>query len=603
MSLINKDFRFREPDPFEPKRSRLRWPLFIMACATIGVVIASTTDYPDDISGMEEITAIPETIKLPLKPSVKSQSIPLSLPEYPVTQTGAIEHTRDSSKIAATTTLPLPALPAAAKEIVVNNTIALVPENNVTGGKVAEKKLAGKKISDKESTGKQAHPEEIQANTPADDAVAEETSKLASSMDTATTPDFVSTDSKSQPQPARKNISLSVPVIQTQSAPVKQAATTPIRDWQELRVKSGDSLAKLFSRAGINARQLDELMKSGDAVKTLRKIFPKDIIRIATDDSGKLQALQYDIDEKSYLMVERKQDKLVAETFDYQIDTVTAHASGSIKSSLFLAAQKAGISQNVIMQLAGIFGWDIDFALDIRKGDTFTVIYEEQYRDGEKISDGNILAAEFVNKGKTYRAVRYTNPQTDRSEYYTAEGKSMRKAFLRTPVNFSRISSRFSINRYHPVLHKFRSHKGVDYAAKRGTPIRAAGDGKVIFKGKKGGYGRVVIIQHGTKYTTLYAHLNSYNKKLRKGSKVKQGQTIAYVGSSGLATGPHLHYEFRVNGVHRNPLTVRLPESKPVPKQYLADFKSATSSIIAHLDSVTRSQVALADTALNDTTE
>jgi len=299
-------------------------------------------------------------------------------------------------------------------------------------------------------------------------------------------------------------------------------------------------------------------------------------------------------------MVERTHGVLVAKTYNHQIETRETHASGVIDSSLFLAAKESGISQNIIMELANVFGWDIDFALDIRKGDSFSVLYEELYRNGEKISDGNILAADFTNNGKVYRAVRYTNPQTNVSEYYTPDGKSMRKAFLRTPVNFTRISSRFTTSRYHPVLHKFRSHKGVDYAAKRGTPIYAAGDGKVIFKGKKGGYGNVMILQHGTKYTTLYAHLKTYNRKLRNGSKVKQGQTIAYVGSSGLATGPHLHYEFRVNGVHRNPLTVKLPISNPVPKRYLADFELSTTPVLAQLDLVTRSQqVALADTQSN----
>ena len=245
------------------------------------------------------------------------------------------------------------------------------------------------------------------------------------------------------------------------------------------------------------------------------------------------------------------------------------------------------------MELAGIFGWDVDFALDIRKGDNFTVVYEEMYRNGEKIKDGNILTAEFINHGKTYQAVRYTNPENNRTEYFTPDGKSMRKTFLRSPVNFARISSGFTTSRYHPVLHKFRSHKGVDYAAKRGTAIRASGDGKIVHRGRKGGYGRTIIIQHGSKYSTLYAHLNSYKSKLRVGSKVKQGQTIGYLGSSGLATGPHLHYEFRVNGVHRNPLTVKLPTAKPVPKRYLADFELKTTPMLAQLELFTRTQVAL----------
>jgi murein DD-endopeptidase MepM/ murein hydrolase activator NlpD len=397
-------------------------------------------------------------------------------------------------------------------------------------------------------------------------------------------------------QLARDSYSLSLPELQAKQEIIDQANNLSPKEWRDFTVKSGDNLARLFKRANIKPQQLDELMKSGDDVKKLTRIFPKDVIRVLSDDEGTLQALRYEIDKKSYLMVQREQGVLVAQIYKHQIETRETHASGVIDSSLFLAAQKAGISQNIIMELANIFGWDIDFVLDIRKGDSFTVLYEELYRDGEKISDGKILAADFVNDGKIYRAVRYTNPQTNDSEFYTPDGKSMRKAFLRTPVNFARISSRFTTSRYHPVLHKFRSHKGVDYAAKRGTPIFAAGDGKVIFKGKKGGYGKVMILQHGTKYTTLYAHLKTYNRKLKTGSRVKQGQTIAYVGSSGLATGPHLHYEFRVNGVHRNPLTVRLPISNPVPKRYMADFDLKTSPIIAQLDLVTRpQQVALTD--------
>jgi murein DD-endopeptidase MepM/ murein hydrolase activator NlpD len=406
---------------------------------------------------------------------------------------------------------------------------------------------------------------------------------------TKSLPEFTAV-TKSSEELARESFSLSLPELQAQQKIIDDANHLNPKQWREYKVKSGDNLARLFKRADIKPQQLDELMKSGDAVKMLRRIYPKDTIRLLSDNDGVLQALRYDIDHKSYLMVERESGVLVAKTYNHKIETRQAHASGVIDSSLFLAAQKSGISQNIIMELANIFGWDIDFVLDIRKGDTFTVLYEELYRNGEKISDGKILAADFVNAGKIYRAVRYTNPQTNESEYYTPDGKSMRKAFLRTPVNFARISSRFTTSRYHPVLHKFRSHKGVDYAAKRGTPIYAAGDGKVIFKGKKGGYGKVMILQHGTKYTTLYAHLKTYNRKLRNGSRVKQGQTIAYVGSSGLATGPHLHYEFRVNGVHRNPLTVRLPVSNPVPERYMADFDLMTSPVIAQLDLVTRPQ-------------
>jgi murein DD-endopeptidase MepM/ murein hydrolase activator NlpD len=425
---------------------------------------------------------------------------------------------------------------------------------------------------------------------------------IAKTSSNALTPDTLPTFTEIKPsrdEIVRLSFELTLPELQAKQKIIDELNHESVKQWQELTVKSGDSLSKLFKRAKLKPQQLDEVMKSGEAAKKLTKIFPKDTIRVLTDEQGKLQALRYEIDPETYIMVEREDEngELIAREHKHVIETRVAHAEGTIDSSLFLAANEANISENVIMELAGIFGWDIDFALDIRKDDSFKLLYEEIYRNGEKIKDGEILAAEFINDGEIYRAVRYTNPETNRSEYYTPEGKSMRKEFLRTPVDFARISSRFTTKRYHPVLHKVRSHKGVDYAAKTGTPIRAAGDGKVIFKGKKGGYGNVVIIQHGSKYTTLYAHLNSYNKKIGVGKKVKQGQTIAYVGKSGLATGPHLHYEFRINGVHRNPLTVKLPSSGPVPERHMTDFELTTTPVLAQLDLLTRdTQLALAET-------
>jgi murein DD-endopeptidase MepM/ murein hydrolase activator NlpD len=268
-----------------------------------------------------------------------------------------------------------------------------------------------------------------------------------------------------------------------------------------------------------------------------------------------------------------------------------SNASGTINSSLFVAAQKAGLPDNLTMELANIFGWDIDFALDIREGDKFTILYEELYLDGEKVENGDILAAEFINSGKIFQAIRYTD-QGGNTDYYSPDGKSMRKQFLRTPVEFSRISSGFSLGRKHPVLNRIRAHKGVDYAASTGTPIKATANGKIIHRGSKGGYGNAIIIQHGTQYSTLYAHMSRYKGGLRKGSRVKQGQIIGYVGSSGLATGPHLHYEFRVNGVHRDPLRVKLPGAPPLDKKYMADFKVKASNMIARLDRVRSVQVA-----------
>jgi len=268
-----------------------------------------------------------------------------------------------------------------------------------------------------------------------------------------------------------------------------------------------------------------------------------------------------------------------------------AYAAGTIEDSLFQSAQRAGLSDNLTMELAAIFGWDIDFALDIREGDHFAVVYEDKYLNGNKIGTGDIIAAEFTNRGTTYRAIRYTDA-SGHTDYYSPDGHSLRRAFLRTPVKFTRISSRFSLHRMHPILNRIRAHKGVDYAAPIGTPIRAAGDGKIIFRGRKGGYGRVIIIRHGSHYSTLYGHMSAFNSKVRLGSHVRQGQVIGYVGMSGLATGPHLHYEFRVNGVHRNPLTVKLPQAKPIEARYRDDFLRHAAPLVAQLELVKRTLLA-----------
>ena len=370
---------------------------------------------------------------------------------------------------------------------------------------------------------------------------------------------------------------------------------TAEHNWQTLTVKPGYSLSVLFDKAQIKPNQLLELMELGKETKRLARLHPGNKIQVETTEDGQLLALHYDIDEERYLRVIRQADGLIAKTLKHEIETRAAHASGVIDSSLFLSSQKAGLSQNLTMELAAIFGWDIDFVLDIRQGDQFTLIYEELFKDGEKIKDGNILAAEFINDGKSHKALRYVDPTTNTAGYYSSDGHSLRKAFLRSPVNFSRISSKFTNKRYHPLLHKFRSHKGVDYAAARGTPIRASGEGKVIFKGNKGGYGKVIILKHGSRYSTLYAHLSNFNRKVRTGSRVTQGQVIGYVGSTGLASGPHLHYEFRVNGVHRNPLTVKFPGTKPIPERHKDNFELTTQTYLAQLNVLSRNNIALND--------
>ncbi len=366
-------------------------------------------------------------------------------------------------------------------------------------------------------------------------------------------------------------------------------------DWQEITVKSGDNLSLIFPRVGLSARDVYNVAHLGKEVKPLLNLKPGQILRFdikELQDSKSLQTLQLILSPIKTLTISATEEGLNINTINREYDSEQVVASGTIKSSLFGAGIDAGLSNNLVMQLAHIFGWDIDFALDLREGDHFKVIYTENYLDGEKVSDGVIQAAEFTNHGKTYQALRYTNSAGE-SDFYAPNGDSMRKAFSRTPVQFTRISSRFSLGRKHPVLNKIRAHKGVDYAAPSGTPIMATGDGKIKFIGRKGGYGRVIILSHAGKYSTLYGHMSKFRKGLKRGKRVKQGDIIGYVGMSGLATGPHLHYEFRINGVHRNPLTVKLPKADALAKKYRADFKKKSSSLLAQLDGINETSLAL----------
>ena len=355
--------------------------------------------------------------------------------------------------------------------------------------------------------------------------------------------------------------------------------------WKEAVVGKGDNLALIFSRSGVDASDLHQVMTLGAAVNTLKHIYPGQTLHLRTNDAGRLQELRYEESPTLGLHVRREGDKFTATSIHRIPDRQTTHASALIDSSLFMAGQKANLPDNMIMDLAGIFGWDIDFAQDLQKGDQFTVLYDELFLDGERIGEGNILAAEFVNQGKVFQAVRYTDEE-GRTDYYTPEGHSLRKAFLRTPVEFSRISSHFNLKRKHPILNRIRAHKGVDYAAPQGTPIKATGDGRVVFRGVKGGYGNVVIVQHGSTYSTLYGHLSGFARSVNTGTRVRQGQTIGYLGMTGLATGPHLHYEFLVSGAHRNPLTVQFPDALPIEKRFRHDFLKQAESMMVKLDEV-----------------
>lgn len=378
-----------------------------------------------------------------------------------------------------------------------------------------------------------------------------------------------------KPTPNHANISLLTP---------DETPGTPALRTEAIIIRAGDTLAKRLQKLGISSGVIHALQNTDQAKPHLTKIHPGQIFTLSFSEKDELVRVEQKIDELKQLIIEKQEDaSYTARLEEKTIDTYIKFASATIHDSLFLAGNKSGLSDNVIMQLADIFAYDIDFSLDIQPGDRFAILYEDRYSDGEKISAGNIIAAQFITSGRKYEAIRFQD-KSGRSEYFTPDGGSMRKAFLRSPVNFTRISSRFSLARKHPVLHTLRSHKGVDYAAQTGTPIKAAGDGKVIFKGVKGGYGNVVILQHGQQYTTLYAHMSRFSNKIKNGSKVEQGDIIGYVGMSGLATGPHLHYEFRINNVHKDPLTVALPNSTPIAPQYKAEFISNAQTLLDQLD-------------------
>lgn len=337
-------------------------------------------------------------------------------------------------------------------------------------------------------------------------------------------------------------------------------------NWQSAKVRNGDSLAKIFKRLGFNAQTTYKVSTvEGEASNQLKRLQVGDVLRIGTNDKKELAALEYPISQTKTLFVNLIDGKYQAHFEEKTVEIQESIAHGIIKSSFWNAGIESGLNDAQIINLANIFGWDIDFGIDIRQGDTFHVVYENKYIDGEFIGTGKILAAEFVNQDDPFQAIRFTD-----GEYYTPDGKSMRKAFLRAPVSFKYISSNFKPKRFHPVQKRWKAHRGTDYAAKTGTPVLAAGNGKVVRASYDKYNGHHVFIQHGNGIETKYIHFSK--RAVKKGQRVKQGQVIGYVGSTGLASGPHLHYEFLLNGVHRNPRTVKLPDAQPIDNKYKADF-------------------------------
>ena len=368
-----------------------------------------------------------------------------------------------------------------------------------------------------------------------------------------------------------------------------QLATSPSIEGAQLAlstvdviVSRNDTLDRIFRRLKLNLTDLASLRTLPGVRAALDSLRPGESLHFTHRD-GALFGLERRLNETQTLKVSRDGEALKADVLENPVETRARTVRGVIDSSLFEAVETAGAHDQTAVSLADIFGWDIDFVLDVRSGDTFTVTYQEIWRDGIYLRDGPIEAAEFVNQGREFRAVRYSDPE-GHTHYYTPDGRSLHKAFLRTPVEFSRVSSRFNSARYHPILNLIRAHKGVDYAAPVGTPVHAAGDGRVRFAGVRGGYGNCVEIEHSRSIVTLYGHLSRFAHGTRVGAHVTQGAVIAYVGMTGLATGPHLHYEYRVNGVFRNPQTVSLPAAAPIDARWRADFLSHSAPLLATLD-------------------
>lgn len=364
--------------------------------------------------------------------------------------------------------------------------------------------------------------------------------------------------------------------------------------WRTERVQRGDTIAELLRRLNVDDINASNYLRSNKAAESLNRLSPGKDIQAETRADGSLVSLRYINNSGGQVIIEKKGDGFNTRTLNAQIEKRVFMRTGEISSTLFTATDAANLPDATANQLADIFSGDIDFHRDLRKGDKFSVIYEMNYSNGVPVSSGNILAAEFINQGHQYRAL-YFEMTKNIGNYFSPDGKSMRKAFLRSPIEFSRVSSGFKLSRFHPVLNKWRAHKGVDYAAATGTKVKVTADGTIDFVGKQGGYGNVVIVNHQGRYSTVYGHLSRFASSLHRGQRVTQGEIIAYVGQTGLATGPHLHYEFKINGQQHDPLRVALPDARPINAVQKEQFQAATSSINDRLSLLGGNQLAKLD--------
>ena len=352
---------------------------------------------------------------------------------------------------------------------------------------------------------------------------------------------------------------------------------------KKIKVDKNDTLIQILGSNDVENKYIKALIKTKGSEK-LANIKTGDFVEISFSENKTPKEIFVTRNGLKGVLAEFKDKTYTIKDYERTPEVLERFASVTIDESLYQSALKEGISDSVIMDLVFIFGWDIDFVFDIRSGDSFEVLYEEYFYKGEKIKNGDIVVARFKRGKKVFSAIRFFSSVTGTKEYFSTRGENIKKAFLKTPVEFSYISSHYNLKRKHPVLNKIRAHTGVDYAAPTGTPVRSTSSGTVSFIGNKGGYGKLIEIKHSEDYSTRYAHLSKFNPRLSNGSKVEQGETIGYVGQTGLATGPHLHYEFRVGGNHTNPLTVKLPDAKPISEVEKEEFFDHAIKMINRLD-------------------
>lgn len=384
-------------------------------------------------------------------------------------------------------------------------------------------------------------------------------------------------------------------VVETVELPQAQALDSGSFDfWREERITRGDTLPTLIARLGVGEEDARQFLHAAHGSKALGKLLPGRSVLGRVTTSGRLLLLRYLISDQSLITVTRAGDSFQIKEQAIALESHPVLRSGQIVNSLFGATDAADVPDRIASELAEVFSGDIDFHKDLRRGDHFSVVYEAFYYQGQMVKTGRLLAAEFTNQGKQHQAVYFKDPQ-GREGYFTPEGQNLKRAFLKSPMPFNRISSGFTTARLHPVLNVWRAHKGVDYAAPTGAPVRAVADAVVSFAGRQGGYGNLVLLQHKSPYSTAYGHLSRFAKGIKRGSRVSQGQVIGYVGSTGLASGPHLHYEFRVNNVQKNPLALKLPSSYALESRYRAQFAATAKPLADQLKLLRNTNLASLD--------